>query len=283
MLRGYRSIFIAVVGWLVSAAANNSQPPQQRNPAERQQSSNEIEQAANTMASAIRNPQEAPEHDTGCEDRQDRRSSDLCAQWKAADAARDAASYSGWTLLVSTFGTILLVWTLWETRATARRELRAYVSIKPTKLRLDSKTGSVDVLLTIRNDGNTPAYRLAHRGAFLITAEPSAEHEVMRQRLPQKRNQLDGMSLAVGGEYDRCLVEGERPLTREELKAIASGVASFFVFGFVKYKDTFGYLRSTRYCFFAVSGFLSQKPDEGFAPGVSEMKWELTPFHNDAD
>lgn len=41
---------------------------------------------------------------------------DLCAQWKAADAARDAADYSNWTFWLSLVGTAGLLVTLYYTR-----------------------------------------------------------------------------------------------------------------------------------------------------------------------
>ncbi|OYW86095.1 MAG: hypothetical protein B7Z20_07935, partial [Sphingobium sp. 32-64-5] len=100
--------------------------------------------------------------DRGCEIAREDRYSDLCAQWKAADAAREAADYGFWTLLISAIGTSLLVWTLAETRGTARRELRAYVYIETAGFTvsngLDVENGrDVHIGFQVRNFGQTPA------------------------------------------------------------------------------------------------------------------------------
>lgn len=51
--------------------------------------------------------------DKGCLDAIDNRASDLCAQWKAADAAASAAYWSWWQVLIGGLGIIAGFGTLW--------------------------------------------------------------------------------------------------------------------------------------------------------------------------
>ncbi|MFT4091856.1 MAG: hypothetical protein QM645_14075 [Asticcacaulis sp.] len=59
--------------------------------------------------------------EAGCDDR----SSDLCAQWKAADAARDSADWGWWALWANAFTVLLVFVTLWETRKSTRAAIRS--------------------------------------------------------------------------------------------------------------------------------------------------------------
>lgn len=91
--------------------------------------------------------------------------SDLAAQWETADRTRLA-------FRAATLGVWLLVWTIWETKATARlagdtleqakenskRELRAYLSTFVTaKNILDSKRRVPTLIIKFVNNGVTPA------------------------------------------------------------------------------------------------------------------------------
>jgi hypothetical protein len=99
MSRGYRSIIVAVIGWLTLIAAGppkpNGQQPNQSTPSqtERPQIPAPVEQRG-----------EASDSDKPCKQGNDDRESDLCAQWKAADAAKSAADA---TWLFGAFGTVV--------------------------------------------------------------------------------------------------------------------------------------------------------------------------------
>lgn len=152
-----------------------------------------MQQAASTIAAAIRETIYPVGKDEGCEKAEDRRNSDLCAQWKAADAARDAADYSLWSLLVGIFGTAAVVATLHYTRKaviaaeeatedanraleiasrnadaaarqvevseqTAHRQLRAYLSAKSVVIDEGEHDDDIFTLnIEIVNNGQTPA------------------------------------------------------------------------------------------------------------------------------
>lgn len=115
----YRSYILALVGWLVLAAAapNHGDLPKQAAQPQQNQSGDQVSQAANTVATAINNTVGSPDHDRRCNQGQDDRNSDLCAQWKAADAARESADWAQRGFWLGLAGTALLLWTL---RVTAR-------------------------------------------------------------------------------------------------------------------------------------------------------------------
>ena len=120
--------------------------------------SGQLKQAENSITSSISRAAKANEIDGGCQQQQDKRDSDLCAQWKAADAARDAADFAYWTLLISTIGTALLIWTLWETRETSRRELRAYLTFGNWQITHFDVEQKLTFGLCLENKGQTPAF-----------------------------------------------------------------------------------------------------------------------------
>lgn len=85
MPRGYRCIVLAAFGWLILAAG----PPPKGNYGEREQPQTErqIADALNSIDATLKKPSKADVTTQPCKNGEDRRDSDLCAQWKAADAA----------------------------------------------------------------------------------------------------------------------------------------------------------------------------------------------------
>jgi hypothetical protein len=124
MLRGYRGIILALVG---VASLGATEPPKPS--AHVQQTTEHREPASGANPTRSEQPQEPDKATEPCKAGEDKRFSDLCAQWKAADASKNAADYSFWTIIVSSVGTGLLIWTLWETRETSRRENAAVESV----------------------------------------------------------------------------------------------------------------------------------------------------------
>ncbi|MFM9978766.1 MAG: hypothetical protein ACKVOP_12070 [Sphingomonadaceae bacterium] len=110
MFRGYRGIIIAAFGWLSLVGANESKvaPIGVSNAKTTSQGTitGKAEQSAPKVATAPKAP-ETKSGDAGCTDRKDRRYSDLCAQWKAADAAFDGARASERQVLIGWIGLVL--------------------------------------------------------------------------------------------------------------------------------------------------------------------------------
>jgi hypothetical protein len=106
MPRGYRSLVAAIAGLILIGAG---QPSKQ--PARSEQSQVNKDKAAALSNMAVGSPARPPQ-DSGCKAGQDNRNSDLCAQWKAADAANDAAKWNWWQMIAGFFGLLVGAGTL---------------------------------------------------------------------------------------------------------------------------------------------------------------------------
>jgi hypothetical protein len=117
-----------------------------------------------------------------CAKGEDDRQSDLCAQWKAADAAAKAAWWAAFGSIVATIGTIGLYWQLILTRKAvletgnatvamqeankiARDEQRPWLQmeIKATGVSDHGQQTMAAFDVTLKNIGATPAHRIAVR------------------------------------------------------------------------------------------------------------------------
>lgn len=118
------------------------------------QSLRDIAAAQDKLAEAAN----AGERQRPCEYDKPDYSSELCAQWYAARATKEAADWSKWTLWISFFGafsTIVALFLSWHSiriaRDATRRQLRAHVGIHRITF---NKKG---IAFTVKNHGTTPA------------------------------------------------------------------------------------------------------------------------------
>jgi hypothetical protein len=159
MPRGYRCIIAAAVGWLVLSAAGE---PQNRTEPEQTRAQQAAAQALSNIAATYdRQAKDAEKsHDKDpCESGHDKRNSDLCAQWKAADSASLAAWLSGIGLIGVAIALALNAHSNWIASRTAKRQLRPYLSIKWAGYYGISNDGhSATYSLVFVNSGQTPAY-----------------------------------------------------------------------------------------------------------------------------
>lgn len=120
MPRGYRCVLVAFVGWLSLAAA----PPQESAEHKAPNAQSETAKAIADTTAAKKAVEDA-KYQEPCKHGEDRRYSDLCAQWKAADAAYDAAQWAWYQLGISFFGVIGLGLTIWLTARSTRASIDA--------------------------------------------------------------------------------------------------------------------------------------------------------------
>lgn len=127
MLRSYRSIVVATC-WLILAAS----PEQHPGPAAQSQSEKAVVQSLNEIAASLKEASHPPQADAGCKQGADNRQSDLCAQWKAADAAKESADWTRRAYWLALVGALTGALTLlaagaaaWYAREAARHTDRA--------------------------------------------------------------------------------------------------------------------------------------------------------------
>jgi hypothetical protein len=169
---------------------------------------------------------------------------DLCAQWKAADAASEAARYSFWALITSGLGTVLLLWTLWETREISRRELRAYLRVEPTGEGIVQPDRKITLPFHIINYGSTPAINCCVQSS-LVVRSPDWDWTKEPERVETLQN---APSITIHPDSPSLIkLEMNDPLPREIHKAILEGKAVVFGRGHVAYQDMFRRKRHTSF------------------------------------
>ena len=268
MPRGYQCVFLATVGIaLIGAAPQNQRGAQ----SDQQNTTRSTEQSLANIAMAIQEANKAPKPDPGCKPGQDDRSSDLCAQWKAADAAAESATWTFATFILAIFGTVIGAFTLiaagfaaWyarhaaiETRRsadtadignaisadTAKRQLRAYLgvaaSIVPVRNDERSLSGvrgvtSHDIRIEIKNFGQTPASLLYTRIEHFKGSVPYApEEEPSRGQYPDRPPMLLAPG-AVSETFWRC------GLSKAQLNGVKEGTAAIYLTIHLIYTDIYG-------------------------------------------
>jgi hypothetical protein len=203
MLRGYRGIVVALAGLILIGAG---EPPKQgARPGQGNASAPVAKQAQPAPLPAISTPAPAPP-DPGCERGKDDRQSDLCAQWKAADSAKDAAHWAWLQLLAVPFGLIIGGGTLFfasraahwaksaavqtersakaaedalhEVRITNARQLRPYVYFTSDGNNTEPVQSGSRIAFHYKNFGQLPAENLRFSFGFEIRERPIGYEQV---------------------------------------------------------------------------------------------------------
>lgn len=227
-----------------------------------------------------------------CSNGQDDRQSELCAQWKAVDAARESVHIAWWSLgsavVLGIISTFFLIVTLGESRRTSQRQLRAYVSIGNGGMgNFVQPDGSriIEYVFSIHNGGATPAYDCVHGGNVVIMDPDYAEEYFTTGWKKSPRIGRPLSYVVHGGGSADVSIQSHAPIAEEAIERLRSGEASLYAFGFVEYRDTFRKKRRTRFCRsvdgeeFARSDALARaQPGE-----ANQMRWSVEPFHNDAN
>lgn len=170
---------------------------------------------------------------------------ETCAAWKSADAAETAARYSLWGLLISGIGTALLLWTLWETRETSRRELRAYLRVEPIGQGSVQPERRVSLPFHIINYGATPAVECCVQTSVVVRAPDWSWSQE-----PNNVDQLEQGRPAITIHPDSpslIKLEMEAALPRDVHSAIMEGRAVVYARGRIDYRDMFRRKRHTSF------------------------------------
>ncbi|MBX7500266.1 hypothetical protein K3181_02255 [Qipengyuania sp. YG27] len=205
---------------------------------------------------------EAPNYEHPCDYPYSREDSDLCAQWTAATAAREAADWLPFqakigtieaigillSLIISTLSALAAFRALSSSRNAEERQNRAYVF--PDQIQVSSRNapgvkaslrGIPMAALVIKNSGQTPAYNLVHWTGFeLIPVEDEASLTV------PKLERVSANTLPPGGVNHKPVFM-DRRLTNEEKKSVRRGAMGLFVYGRIEFEDAFGIERFTNY------------------------------------
>jgi hypothetical protein len=196
MFRAHKLMLAAIAGLaLVSASPSKQGGAQAENP----QAGKAITNKAATADPAIPEQPIAPRPDEGCKRGDDDRKSDLCAQWKAADAAYDSAWWTGATFYTALIGLLLgsatmaaaIAAAIYAKRAAeateatvkigeeaSERQFRPWLTVKiDSPFRLHTVNGLPKFMgsVHIENVGHTPAVNISYVATMCVGYEPDIQ------------------------------------------------------------------------------------------------------------
>ena len=250
----YRCIVLAAVGWLILAAQTPGQPAGQR----QAEASSQIADSLRRSETAPQKPDEAPAPNLPCEEGEDDRQSGLCAQWKAADAARDSANAVFWFGMV---GAVIGLLTLaaagsaaWFARLAAdhtakganeakrqadaaansleisQAHLRAFFSPENEEVERLPSSNRLLVKLTVKNSGSTAG----HKPVFELSSYFFGKSE-------KRENLTKGwFRPGTAGAGAENLLEQPIDLSEEQISELIVGEGVVFVEVNAPYTDIFG-------------------------------------------
>lgn len=190
-----------------------------------------------------------------CQNPQKYEAADLCAQWAAVEQVSEANRLSSVnarmavaSLVATAIATFLLLWTLWETRETSRRELRAYLYVDGGGIFIGRRVhnkGKVIAVSRVINSGSTPAHAAIH-WMDIGFGDETVEDEMSA---PSNLQNLSYTTVPANGgiSLDRVLPD---KLTREQIEQIKTGKSAIYVYGAIEYIDVFDRKRRTDYRLF---------------------------------
>lgn len=245
MLRGYRSI-VAAVGLVLAAHHPNVEAqPKQSTPQER--SARALENIASRYDDQAERAERAPESNL-CQPGNDQRNSDLCAQWKAADAAADSAWWAAVGGFASAISTILVLIALyfafrsnWIARDTAKRQLRAYLTVSKIRVRRIVADKQIEVDVSFKNTGQTPAKRITLFSGVKTAGTPTNEQFFFLDLIPLH----DDASVVILGAGESSFADLKADPPETSIANFAEGRWNLYVFGRIDYQDTFGSSHTT--------------------------------------
>lgn len=287
MLRGYRSIILAIGLALASPSYSQESKGDQAN------SERDAASQLDRIASAIEKQPVAPTPDSGCQPGQDDRQSDLCAQWKAADAAAESARWTYWTFIASFFGllvgggTLFAAWRAAHWAKKAAEETRRTADLAESSA-LDSKIALEAAIKSgkaaekqVKISKDTARHQLR---AYVTVEQPRINHHPHEGLIVEYSIVAtnDGVTPAISLQWVSRIVlafdeEAEAefelpwkdaakssaivgagkpismigklpsPITAEYQRRLEDGTARIWAIGEIRYLDIFGDKRSTRY------------------------------------
>jgi hypothetical protein len=245
MPRGYRCVILAAFGWLILAAApGKDRQPQPDNAS----ASREAQSGFDKIATAIKEADKPPKPDAGCDPGKEDRHSDLCAQWKAADAASNSfwagvtgLVIGGFTLLAAGFaawyarkawqetkrGADATELAAGETKRIGEAQTRCYLSLDSCSIRFDDE-GRAYVKIEVTNHGGSPArYFSWNRELHVGFAEPAPPgHSGFNFNIGVSEGSIErmvmvgGVIISAGKQHVSAQHVGEPFLTPEVRKRI---------------------------------------------------------------
>jgi hypothetical protein len=243
MPKGYRGAILAVAAWLILTG----QHPDPEGLAKQAQTDRRVGDALTSIAATYteqaKRAQSPDKLTEPCNRGVDVRYSDLCAQWKAADAASDSAWWAwaggllGMGSLIGVLGALYLAFQANRiARDTAARQLRAYVNARSAKVTVDVANGDIglQIALQIFNSGATPAKIIYEEWKFGTRINRVGAEEKAMWMVQMGRGHSLERVMGPASDYlvgDGCLLQ-DMSSSRDEVE--------FRIGALIKYTDFLG-------------------------------------------
>jgi hypothetical protein len=202
-----------------------------------------------------------------CDPPPSREDAEACEQRRAAQAAEAQLSLSVWGLFGAALATVFSGWAALAARAaakaataavheaqransiaenTAKRQLRAYLSIAGAKVSDDDKV----ITLTIRNSGNTPARNVMSHVNWQWY--PSQQEMPSDFNFPNYVSEKKGRSKTFIGS--NAETTWAHPIDPSKIQELSAGKIALYIYGSCTYEDVFATEQSITFCYKCVLG-----------------------------
>lgn len=245
--------YIAAIG--LTLAAHHPEAEAKAQQGEREERvANAIDDIATLYRQQTERLESAPESQP-CEPGDDKRDSDLCAQWKAADAAASAAwwaSVGTWVSSISGFFVVIALFLAFQSnriaRASAQAQLRPYVHADGVgwALRVNGGDTFLDMKVQFRNAGQTPAKNVRMGAVAYFTKPDEAPPNVNMMVDVSTEKQPLGPASCVS-------VTVISPLIEADATEVWAGKKNLFVVGVATYEDPFSKVERKTTCHYKIT------------------------------
>jgi hypothetical protein len=184
-----------------------------------------------------------------CADQPDSRPNDWLHSKFICEIRVTDVAIAWFSLLLALFTIGLVVVGLMQAtimRRTARRQLRAYVFVAEIEIS-ELRPGTVpDIAVTIKNFGQTPAFRLTQwaKAGLDTYPQPTAVPN------PVPHTEFPARPLGPTDTYIVRLAPMPNPINEAAIRALLAREAAIYIAGEVRYRDAFNKRRRTRYLLF---------------------------------
>lgn len=136
---------------------------------------------------------------------------------------------------------LILVFTFWVMRDTARRQLRAYVCVSKALLKLEPPD-SPEAQVYFSNGGQTPAYNVRQWIHIWIEKWP------LEVELPTPSEDFQiATSILPAASENKMLLQKKPPVSPQSVHLLGTKIGTVYVYGEIRYRDAFGKERYTKY------------------------------------
>jgi hypothetical protein len=271
-----RAVIIAAFGWIVVGA---TEPPPAPVIEPQVQSLEPVAQPLNDIATTYRKQSEREDPNQPCLDGKEDRKSDLCAQWKAADAAASSARWA-WASsivgIVSLLGVVAALGLALHSNKiaqdTAKRQLRAYLTLTALSKDPPNIKGRTSFKINAhwKNSGQTPAIDVV-AGMRWTVLDKALDESFTFEMLPEHISD----HLTVLGPQAEMETNDHEAFNVLLLPEIAKEEKFAYVWGYLDYTDAFKSERRTEFC---CRIFATDLGDGNF-----KIEWKSTGAYNGVD